>query len=84
MNEEELIKSILKSIARPDEVTAVDYQFAEDSTGVPAVWVNLHVANDNSPSAQKVRKLSDFRKSVARSILDKNVSLWPSVQLVTD
>ena len=84
MNEEELIKTVLKSLVRPAEVTAVDYQFADDSTGVPAVWVNLHVANDNSPSEQKVRKLSDFRKSVAKSLLDKNVSRWPYVQLVAD
>lgn len=84
MSEEDLIKKIVKGIARPAEVTAVDYAFAEDSTGIPAVWINLHVAADNHPSEQKVRKLSTFRKEVARTLLEKNVSRWPYVQLVTD
>ena len=84
MNEEQLIKMAVKAITRPSEVTAVDYLFSEDSSGLPAVWVNLHVADDNKPSEQKVRKLSDFRKAVAKSILEKNVSRWPYVQLVAD
>lgn len=84
MNEEQLIADVIKSIKLPAEVTSVDYAFADDSTGVPAVWVNLHVAADSAPTEAKVRELSKLRKAVSRLLLDNNVSRWPYVQLVAD
>jgi len=84
MTEEDLIKKTVKGIRLPVEITSVDYAFDEDSTGIPAVWVNLHVAVDNKPSNEKVRRLSDTLKVISRSLLDKNLSRWPYVRLVAD
>jgi len=84
MREEDVIKAAVKALRLPKEIKAVDYLFSDDSTGQPAVWVKLHVAEDNNPSATKVRQLSDLRKAVAKSILSAEVSRWPYVRLVAD
>ena len=84
MNEEKLIRSILKNIKLPVEVKSFDLAFSEDSSGMPAVWINLHVDNDNKPSADKVNRLRAVRRDISRRIVEKQSTPWPYVQFVTD
>lgn len=84
MNEEKLIKSIVEHITLPADVRSVDFSFAEDSTGMPAVWINLHVSEDYKPSAAKMSRLGALKKDISRKIFENNVATWPYVRLVTD
>jgi len=84
MTDEKVIKSIVKKIKLPEEVKSVDFSFSEDSTGMPAVWINLHVSEDYRPSAEKVSKLSAFKKDISKKIFENNVTSWPYIRLITD
>lgn len=84
MNEENVIRDIVANIKLPDEVKSVDFSFSDDSTGMPAVWINLHVREDYTPSADKVSMLSAVKKDISRKIFERNVVSWPYIRLVTD
>jgi len=84
VSEEKLIKSIIKKIKLPKEVKSIDFAFSEDSTGMPAVWINLHVSEDYKPSADKVNRLSAARKDISKRILEQNITSWPYVRLIAD
>jgi len=84
MSEETVIRAIVKGTKLPKEVTTFDLTFANDSTGQPAVWVNLHVKNDLRPTPEKVQRLTAARKAISEKIFKKHLTRWPYVQLVTD
>jgi len=84
MSDKERINQVLEKIKLPAEVRSFDLNFAEDSTGAPAVWVNFHIPEDYKPSAAKIDKFVAFKKEVSRKILDADVQTWPYVRLVTD
>lgn len=83
MTEERVIKSIIKKIQFPKDIKSVDFLFSDDSTGMPAVWINLHVAEDYKPSDAKVEMLSALKKDISKKIFEKNVASWPYIRLVT-
>ncbi len=74
-----VIKKVLAELARPKEVKAVDYEFGEDSTGAPAVWIYVRLDDDN-PSPEIVAKLSDYSRAVSQAILDSGIDFWPFVK----
>lgn len=84
MSDREKIEKVVSNMKLPDEVRSFDLNFSEDSTGMPAVWVNLHISEDYKPSANKINKFVALKKEVSRKILDTNVETWPYVRLVTD
>jgi hypothetical protein len=84
MSEEALVKSIIDKIPLPQEVLSVDFSFSEDSTGMPAVWINLHVSEDYNPTAQKVSKLSALKKLISSKIFEEKVASWPYIRLIAD
>lgn len=84
MTDEKLIRDVISNIQLPEDVLAVDFSFSEDSTGMPAVWINLHVLEDLRPSTTKIRKLSRLMLHISQQLLDKNIESWPYVNLVTD
>jgi hypothetical protein len=84
VSEEAIIRAILKGTRLPKEVQAFDFRFADDSTGQPAVWVNLHVKDDLRPTPEKIERLTTVRKVISEKILAKQLTRLPYVQLVTD
>jgi hypothetical protein len=84
MTEEELIRDAVSKMTLPKEVKSIDFSFSEDSTGMPAVWINLHVAEDFKPSAAKVNKLSAVKKDISKRIFETNAVAWPYIRLVTE
>ena len=84
MTEEAAIQSILDHVALPDDVLSVDFSFSDDSTGMPAVWINLHVVDDYHPSPAKVSRLVAAKEAISRPILDAGFSCWPYVRLIAD
>lgn len=84
MNEEKLIRDVLKKIKLPTEIKSVDLSFSDDSTGTPAVWINLHVDDDTKPSAEKINRLRAIRRDIARKVAERQSTPWPYVQFVTD
>ena len=84
MTDEKLIKAIVDQMKLPQEVKSVDFSFSEDSTGMPAVWINLHVSQDYKPSKEKVNLLSALKKEISKKVFENNVISWPYVRLVTD
>nr|WP_315260937.1 hypothetical protein [uncultured Duganella sp.] len=84
MTDEKLIRDVINKINLPEEILSVDFSFSEDSTGMPAVWINLHILDDYKPSAEKISKLSALMRDISRKILDTDVISWPYVRFVTD
>ncbi len=84
MDEEKRIRQAIKNIALPDDVKTVDLKFSPDSTGMPAVWVNLHIDDDYDPSDAKIGRLSEARRAISDKLLTMELDNWPYVRLVTD
>jgi hypothetical protein len=84
MSDKERVESILGGIKMPAEVLSFDFNFSEDSTGEPAVWINLHVKEDYDPSTAKIDRFVAIKKEIARKILDAQMQSWPYVRLVTE
>lgn len=84
MDEEKRILEAIKSIALPEDVKTVDLKFSPDSTGMPAVWVNLHIDDDYHPSDAKIDRLSKACRAISDKILAMGLDSWPYVSLVTD
>lgn len=56
------VEDVVLSVSLPGDVSSFDLRFSEDSTGVPAVWVNFHICEDNKPSAKRLRGSSRSKK----------------------
>jgi hypothetical protein len=84
MDEEKIILDVLKDMELPQDVTTYDLRFSPDSTGIPSVYVNLHIANDNHPSKEKISRLSKARRAITDKLLAKGLENYPYVKLVTD
>lgn len=76
---EKAIKKALAAIRKPTEVKGVDWEFGEDSTGDPAVWIFLKLDHDD-PSPEAVKKLSDYVSALTHKILDQDTEYWPFVR----
>lgn len=77
------IKRVLASVRLPDDVKSYDLEFTEDSTGVPAVWINLKVDVDNNPSTSKVEKLVQLKRRITSALFEKEIASWPFVRYVS-
>lgn len=79
------IELVLKSVLRlPTDVKSYDLEFTEDSTGVPAVWINLKVDEDNNPSTSKVETLVQLKRRITSALFEKEIASWPYVRYVSD
>jgi hypothetical protein len=74
------IGDILQAHPWPVPVKGFELEFGEDSTGDPAVWIWLMIADDEQPSSQKMRELSQFRREVQSAITAAGVSRWLHVR----
>jgi hypothetical protein len=81
--EAQTIKRVLKSVRLPAEVKSYTLEFTEDSTGVPAVWINLNVDEDNSPSDSKIEKLVQLKRRITSALFKKEITSWPYVRYVS-
>lgn len=77
------IKLVLASVRLPDDVKSYNLVFTEDSTGVPAVWINLKVDEDNNPSNSKVEKLVQLKRRITSALFEKEIASWPFVRYVS-
>lgn len=84
MDEEKRILEAIKSIALPEDVKTVDLKFLPDSTGMPAVWVNLHIDDDYDPSDAKIDRLRKVSRAISEKLLAMGLDSWPYVKLVAD
>jgi len=78
--EAQIIERVLKSVRLPAEVKSYTLEFTEDSTGVPAVWINLNVDEDNSPSDSKIEKLVQLKRRITSALFKKEITSWPYVR----
>lgn len=81
-NEPTIVQRILDGIKMPTEVESVDFHFAEDSTGMPAVWIHLHILDDYHPSVAKIDTLRAAKKAISSQLLDSDLRSWPYVRLI--
>ncbi|HEX8610039.1 MAG TPA: hypothetical protein VF800_01975 [Telluria sp.] len=84
MDEEKRILEAIKSIALPEDVKKFDLKFSPDSTGMPAVWINLHIDDDYHPSDAKIDRLNEAKRAISGKLLAMELDSWPYVSLVTD
>ena len=84
MDEEKLILDALSGIALPKDVKKLDLKFSPDSTGVPSVWINLHIADDYHPSEAKIDRLRKVRRAISDKLHASGLRSWPYVKLVAD
>lgn len=84
MDDADLVKEVLEGIDLPREVKRFNVELADDSSGEPAVWIYLHIARDDHPSALKVRQLAAVGRVIEERLLDKHMGRLPYVQVVTD
>lgn len=84
MDEEKRILDAIGSIALPDDIKKFDVKFSPDSTGMPAVWVNLHIDDDYHPSDAKIDRLRTVCSAISDKILAMGLDSFPYVRLVTD
>jgi hypothetical protein len=82
-NDANIIKIVLNSLHMPDDVKSYNLKFTEDSTGVSAVWINLKVANNSTPSDSKIRKLAQLKRQITSALFEKGIVNWPYVRYVS-
>jgi hypothetical protein len=79
--EDATIRRIVDGMPWPEDVRGYDVEFGSDWEGDPAVYVWLVVDDDLRPSDDKLRRVGNFRRAVARALLDAELSHWPFVRL---
>lgn len=84
MTEAEIIQDVIDQIKMPKEILGVDFSFTEDSTGMPTVWINLHIFDELHPSRAQIRKLSTLMREISTKILETNAVSWPFIHFVAD
>ncbi|UOD27820.1 hypothetical protein INH39_20285 [Massilia violaceinigra] len=84
MDEEKRILEAINSIALPEDVKTVGLKFSPDSSGMPAVWVNLHIDDADDPSDARIGRLSEARRAISDKLLAMERDNWPYVRLVAD
>jgi hypothetical protein len=84
MKEEKIIRKILDDMDLSEYIHGYDLAFTPDSTGMPAVYINLHITDDYHPSKEKISRFSKIRRAITDNLLDRGLDNYPYVRLVTD
>jgi hypothetical protein len=84
MDEEKIIREAMGTIKLPSDVKKFDLKFSPDSTGVPSVWINLHITDDSHPSEAKINRLRNARRAIADKLFATELNSWPYVKIVAD
>lgn len=78
MNDAESIKAQIAALPAPFEINGVDLEFGLDSTGDPAMWIYLHV--EDNESWDFAAELARYAQTVELAILAQNDGrVWPYV-----
>lgn len=78
MDDADTIKALIATVPAPFEINGIDVEFGLDSTGDPAAWIYVHVAENDS--WEFAATLAEFGQTVTTAILDTNDgSIWPYV-----
>ncbi len=80
MEETEIVEAVLRKQKLPDGVLGFEFQFGEDSTGDPALWIWFDVLDDLAPSKQKLTAYGSLAKAVKNELREKRISYWPFVR----
>jgi hypothetical protein len=79
MDEAESIKLQIAALPAPTDINGIDVDFGLDSTDDPAVWIYLHVPDEN-PTRDVAAKLAEYASAVTSVILEANDGRrWPYV-----
>jgi hypothetical protein len=78
--EADIVRGIVNKWQIPANVRAVDFDFGEDSTGDPAVWIWLTVDDELQPSRQSIAGLSQFVTDIRSDLLRAGLRHWPYVR----
>lgn len=84
MNEENIIRKVLEDIDLSADVQKYEVSFSPDSTGMPSVYIKLHIADDFHPSKEKISRLSRLRRAITDKLLDQGLDNYPYVKLVAE
>jgi hypothetical protein len=68
----------------PDGVTRIGFEFGEDSTGDPAVWISIFVKRDLEPTKETVDAIHDFAQAIRLEIIEARKRHWPYVRIRMD
>lgn len=79
--DEKLARKTLAKLGLPRDVKAYGIELGLDSTGDPALWIWLDVADAHEPTSAMITRLRKFKDKVYRTLLDEGVSRWPYVRL---
>lgn len=78
MNDAERIKECIAALNAPTTINGVDIEFGLDSTGDPAVWIYIHVPENDSWAY--AAELARYGQAVTSAIIDTDDGqLWPYV-----
>jgi hypothetical protein len=75
-----IVRGILDKWRLPSNVHGVDFDFGEDSTGDPAVWIWLTVEDESQPSPKSIEGLTRFVTEVRSDLLRAGLRHWPYVR----
>jgi hypothetical protein len=79
MDDAESIKTQIAALPAPTDINGIDIDFGLDSTNDPAVWIYLHVS-ENDPTRYVAAKLAEYASAVTSAILEANDGQrWPYV-----
>jgi hypothetical protein len=84
MKEEIIIRKVLDDMDLSADIHGYDLAFTPDSTGMPAVYINLHITDDYHPSKEKIDRFSNLRRAITDKLLDRGLENYPYVRLVAD
>jgi hypothetical protein len=69
---------------RPEGVRRVTANFGEDQDGNPAVFLEMIVGKDVSPTKEKIEELNDYIQIILNTIIDNNFEYWPYARTIIE
>jgi hypothetical protein len=78
------LHKLLKNREFPPGVKRIQFEFDEDSSGEPAVWIVLVTDDDLDPSEDKLSRINDFANQLKRDILKQRRGRWPYIRIITE
>jgi hypothetical protein len=66
------------------EIKRVGFRFGEAWDGSPAVWIDVVVPADLSPSKAKINELNRATALFRKDVLEANTSRWPYINVETE
>jgi hypothetical protein len=81
--ERRLLDAIIRQHAHelPEGVRSVEFEFGEDATGDPAVWILFRVGADVQPTSAKIDEIDNLAQTMKSEIIGAGAGHWPYVRI---